>query len=150
MDVDFIVQDTFALVRPQWKLSTNLDEAGRSFADAVAQNYRPQDSGKAVEPDESVEDTSSEDAAEEDDLRVPEADVEGQQSSSEEIEEEVCLISPTLPFWESCLTPRYRLKPTEPIKVLGQIPTMRRLSSLFRKKIGIPRLMLNLIANSRS
>ena len=48
MDVDFIVQDTFALVRPQWKLATNLDEAGRAFADAVAQNYKTQEAATKV------------------------------------------------------------------------------------------------------
>ncbi|KAI9879831.1 MAG: hypothetical protein M1830_006854 [Pleopsidium flavum] len=86
MDIDFIIQDTFALTRPQWKLSTNLDEAGRSFAEAVAQNYKAQESGKLAEPDESDDDSSSEDGVEEDEFRV--AEPEEAQSSSEEIEAE--------------------------------------------------------------
>ena len=90
MDIDFIVQDTFALVRPQWKLLTDLDEAGRAFADVVAQNYKTQETTKPAEPDESDNETSSEDAIEEDELRDPEADAEEQQSSSDDVDAEVC------------------------------------------------------------
>lgn len=91
MDIDFMIQDTFALTRPQWKLCTNLEEAGRSFAEAVAQNYQAQEPGKPTEPDESSDDTSSEDGVEEDELRVPETT--GAQSSSEEIEADVCFLA---------------------------------------------------------
>ena len=42
MDIDFIIQDTFALTRPQWKLNTDFEEAGRLFAEKVA---KLQDSG---------------------------------------------------------------------------------------------------------
>lgn len=105
MDIDFIIQDTFALVRPQWKLATNLDEAGRAFADAVAQNYKTQEAAKLVEPDESDSETSSEDVVGEDELRGPEADAEEQQSSSEDIDADVRLSLSRL-WCATCLTVR--------------------------------------------
>lgn len=38
MDIEFIVQDTFALLRPQWKLAVDLEEAARVFQAAVTQD----------------------------------------------------------------------------------------------------------------
>ena len=86
MDIDFIVQDTFALTRPQWKLATCYEEAGRLFADLVASNYKAQEHEKIieVEPEDVI---SSSDEADEDEPPVPEMD-DGQ-SSSEEFETEV-------------------------------------------------------------
>lgn len=86
MDIDFMVQDTFALTRPQWKLVADLDEAGRAFAEAVTQNYKPQEPDKVVEAEE-IEDDASSDGGDEDELRVPE--MEDAHSSSEEVEPEV-------------------------------------------------------------
>ena len=82
MDIDFIVQDAYALTRPQWKLATNLEDAYKIFADAVRENYRPQTSGKPAEPDEVDEESPSDD--DEDDMRVPDAEEDG--SSAEEAE----------------------------------------------------------------
>ena len=90
MDIDFMIQDTFALTRPQWKLAANFDEAGRAFADAVAQNYKSQESEKAAEP-EDADDGSSSDGGDDDELQVPEMD--DVHSSSEEVEAEVTSIS---------------------------------------------------------
>ena len=87
MDIDFIVQDTFALIRPQWKLAANLDEAGRAFAELVKQNYKSQEQEKALEAEEPDEGTSSDDEADDDELPIPEMDA---QSSSDEAEAEVC------------------------------------------------------------
>ena len=87
MDIDFIIQDTFALIRPQWKLAANLDEAGRAFAELVKQNYKSQEQEKALEAEEPDEGTSSDDEADDDELPIPEMDA---QSSSDEAEAEVC------------------------------------------------------------
>ncbi|EPE02340.1 nonsense-mediated mrna decay factor [Ophiostoma piceae UAMH 11346] len=38
MDIEFIVQDTFALIRPQWKLATDLEEAAKVFQVAVVKD----------------------------------------------------------------------------------------------------------------
>lgn len=54
MDIEFLIQDTYNVLRPQWKLASDLEEAGRLFSEAVAQNYQKalQDGDKAMEPDE--------------------------------------------------------------------------------------------------
>lgn len=50
MDIEFIVQDVFALTRPQWKLASNLEEASRAFQLAVAQDQKTSGLDKATEP----------------------------------------------------------------------------------------------------
>jgi len=56
MDIEFVVQDTFNLLRPQWKLVLNdLGEASKLFAEGVKQNYQDVASGKLPEPEEAEE-----------------------------------------------------------------------------------------------
>lgn len=86
MDVDFMIQDTYALTRPQWKLVANLEEAGRAFAEVVTQNYKPQEIDKILEPEE-IEDEASSDGGDEEELHVP--GIEDAHSSSEEADAEV-------------------------------------------------------------
>ena len=86
MDIDFIIQDTFSLIRPQWKLATDFEEAGQAFANSVKQNYKAQEQEKPMEAEEPDDGISSEDEADEDELPVPEMDA---QSSSDEAETEV-------------------------------------------------------------
>lgn len=89
MDVDFLVQDTYSAIRPQWKLATEPEEATRIFSEAVAQNYKVQDSERPVDPeleDEEAESSSSDDGLE--DFAMPEIDDEQEQESSEEGEGE--------------------------------------------------------------
>ncbi|KAI9805049.1 MAG: hypothetical protein M1825_000883 [Sarcosagium campestre] len=62
MDVEFLVQDTYQLTRPQWKLATDLAEAGRIFAEAIANNYKLQEAERAAAVDEQDEESSSDDA----------------------------------------------------------------------------------------
>ncbi|OJJ47026.1 hypothetical protein ASPZODRAFT_131950 [Penicilliopsis zonata CBS 506.65] len=81
MDVDFLVQDTYSATRPQWKLATDLQEASRVFSEAVAQNYKLQDSEKQMDLDE--DDAESISSGFEDDA-IPEIDDE--QESSDEAE----------------------------------------------------------------
>ncbi|KAF3039935.1 hypothetical protein E8E12_008264 [Didymella heteroderae] len=82
MDVEFIVQDAYALVRPQWKLMTDLDEASRVFGEAVKQNYQMTANDKPAEPDDDEESASDDDVdgPEDDDVVVP----EGEDKSSDE------------------------------------------------------------------
>ena len=82
MDIDFIIQDTFALVRPQWKLVTDLQEATRAFSDAVAVNYKQQTQEKAADPEDDAEESPSDEDAEGELL----PDVEDEGSSAEEHE----------------------------------------------------------------
>jgi regulator of nonsense transcripts 2 len=87
MDVEFIVQDAYNLVRPQWKMITNLDEAARAFQEAINQNYQTTATEKAVEPDEDDASASDDDmdGPEDEDVVIP--DGEGDKSSSEEEED---------------------------------------------------------------
>lgn len=59
MDIDFIIQDTFAMVRPQWKLETDLQEASRAFSEAIAINYKQQSQDKITEQDDEAEELPS-------------------------------------------------------------------------------------------
>ena len=97
MDVEYVVQDIFALTRPQWKLAENLEDAGHAFAAAVNQNYQPQDVGKVADAEEADDDASSGEGAEEDELRIQEMDEA--QSSSEEAEADSEVMLKDLPFW---------------------------------------------------
>ncbi|KAK3988568.1 regulator of nonsense transcripts 2 [Cladorrhinum sp. PSN332] len=49
MDVEFLVQDIFALTRPQWKIASNLSEASEVFRLAVAQDQKTSGLDKAAE-----------------------------------------------------------------------------------------------------
>lgn len=87
MDVDFLFQDTYSLVRPQWKIAADIEEAGRLFSEAVAQNYKVQEGDKGADvEDDDVESISSDANGEEglDDDGVP--DIDDGQSSAEEAE----------------------------------------------------------------
>ncbi len=68
MDVEFLVQDIFALTRPQWKLASNLDEATKVFQLAVAQDHKTSGLDKAaVEQDDRTSGMSSDDEQDDDD-----------------------------------------------------------------------------------
>lgn len=82
MDIEFIVQDTYGLTRPQWKIASDLPEAAQLFGEAVAQNYKFQEADKAADPDDDAESSSSDDGLEEDAM----PDDDDDQSSSEEVE----------------------------------------------------------------
>ena len=87
MDVDFLVQDTFALSRPHWKLAATFEEAGAAFAEMVEHNYKSQEQERPIEAEQPDEGASSdEDADDDDDLPAPDAD--DAPSSGEEVEQE--------------------------------------------------------------
>lgn len=53
MDMEFVVQDLYSLLRKDWKLVLNdLPEASRVFAEACKQNYQDTAGGKMTEPEE--------------------------------------------------------------------------------------------------
>ncbi|KAI4110026.1 MAG: hypothetical protein L6R37_000159 [Teloschistes peruensis] len=86
MDIDFIVQDSYALTRPQWKLITDFEEAGQAFASLVKQNYKPHQPAKAHSAASVEDDASSSDGENRDDVPLPE--MEDAQVSSDEGEAE--------------------------------------------------------------
>lgn len=83
MEIDFLMQDTFTLVRPQWTIATDLQEAGKLFAEAVAAKYRQQGADRTADTAEDNEDSVSEDGLGDDDANA-EADM--RHSSDEEVE----------------------------------------------------------------
>lgn len=87
MDIEFIVQDTFALTRPQWKLATTLDEATKAFQLAIAQDQKNAGLDKVIDPDDAESEASSDDEGEGDDM-LPEAYGEEDENSEDEDENE--------------------------------------------------------------
>ena len=87
MDIEFTVQDIFALTRPQWKLASNLEEASKAFSLAVIQNQKSSGLDKLADVDEASSGPSTDDEMG-DDLPMPNAD-----SDSEEDMLEVSLIA---------------------------------------------------------
>ncbi|KAF1992408.1 nonsense-mediated mRNA decay factor [Aulographum hederae CBS 113979] len=85
MDIDFIVQDAYAAVRPQWKLLTTFEEAGEAFNKACKENYQQSTPDKAAEAEE---DSSSDDGAEDEDVDDQEDVNVGEQVKSSGDEEE--------------------------------------------------------------
>ena len=83
MEIDFLVQDTYNFVRPQWKIVTDLPEAARLFAEAITSNYRLQEGEKAGDANDEAEDSASDDALGEDDAG-PDPEV-GQSSDEAEV-----------------------------------------------------------------
>ncbi|KAK0718194.1 armadillo-type protein [Lasiosphaeria miniovina] len=59
MDIEFLVQDIFALTRPQWKLVSNLEESYKVFQLAVTQDQKTSGLDKGVEQDDKTSETSS-------------------------------------------------------------------------------------------
>ena len=90
MDIEFIVQDVFALTRPQWKLASNLEEASRAFQLAMAQDQKTAGIDRAVEPEDADSDGLSEDGIgmgdAEADVEVGAGDAEAEEESESEDE----------------------------------------------------------------
>ena len=81
MDIDFVIQDTYSALRPQWKLiMDDLQEAGRVFGEAVKQNYHDNSSNKTTEPEEvetrdpEAEESDGDDAVGENERPLPGGD----------------------------------------------------------------------------
>lgn len=88
MDIEFVVQDTFALTRPQWRSAVNLEEAAKALQLAIVQDQKTAGIEKPNEADDATSGASSDDDnADGDDV---DQDVEGDDESvSEEDEGEV-------------------------------------------------------------
>jgi regulator of nonsense transcripts 2 len=89
MDIEFIVQDIYALTRPQWKLASNLEEASKAFQLAITQDQKTSGLDKVLDQDDASSGPSSDDG-EGDDLPIADEDEEG---DSEDEDVEVCTIA---------------------------------------------------------
>lgn len=81
MEIDFLIQDVFTSVRPQWKLINDFDEAAKTFAEAVKAKYAQSAGDRAVEEGD---DSDDEDVLNEDEMA---AEAEKHDSSGEEGED---------------------------------------------------------------
>jgi len=72
MDIEFIVQDTFSLTRPHWKLATSAEEAFKAFQLAISQDQKNAGLDKAGDQDE-ISSVSSSDDDGDGDIDLPEA-----------------------------------------------------------------------------
>ncbi len=88
MDIEFLVQDIYALTRPQWKLTSNLEEATKVFQLAIQQDQKPSGLDRTADQDDATSGASSDDENA-DDLQLPEQE-EDEESASEDGEPEVC------------------------------------------------------------
>jgi regulator of nonsense transcripts 2 len=94
MDIEFIVQDVFALTRPQWKLASNFEEASKAFKLAVAQDQKTSGTDKIAEPEEPDSDGASDDGMGDNDAEAEaeaeagllEADADEESDSEEDID----------------------------------------------------------------
>ncbi|KAI1325522.1 MIF4G domain-containing protein [Xylariaceae sp. FL0255] len=107
MDIEFIVQDTFVLMRPQWKLAANLQEASKALQLAIAKDQKTAGVDKATEPEdhssgppsdvEADSDRESElgeddDGEMEDDIEDLEENDQSQSNGDSESEEEEAIV----------------------------------------------------------
>ena len=83
MDIDFIVQDSFALIRPHWKIITDFEEAGRVFSNLVKQNYKAHEPAQTKGVSAAQDEASSSEEADGEDIPAPEMD-DAQVSSDED------------------------------------------------------------------
>ena len=97
MDIEFIVQDVFALTRPQWKLASNIEEASKAFQLAMAQDQKTSGLDKVAEPEEADSDGSSDEGMDdaEAEAGLAEADAEKDSESDEEIDVSHCPLQTT-------------------------------------------------------
>jgi regulator of nonsense transcripts 2 len=88
MDIEFIVQDVFALTRPQWKLASNLEEASRAFQLAITQNAKTSGLDKVPEPEDPDSDGGSDDEMNdnETDVNMPDGDADQESESDDELD----------------------------------------------------------------
>ena len=85
MEMEFLIQDCFSTVRPQWKLITDLDEAAKTFAEAVTSKFKQSTSDRALDDADEAESSASDEGPDED---LEAAEVEKHDSSGEDGEEE--------------------------------------------------------------
>lgn len=80
VEMEFLIQDTFATVRPQFKFANDFDEATKAFQTAVAQDQKSSGTDKATEPEDLASDDSSDDGDAD--------DMDGDEDSASEDEDE--------------------------------------------------------------
>ena len=139
MEIDFLVQDTLTLVRPQWKLVTDIAEASKLFSEAIAANYKLEAQEKVAEINEDQDESGSDEEAG-DDEALPDIDGERSTDEAEDLWQQ--------PFHE--LTKCCRSFKMMKMRLWTTVtPSKRRSTSLDKKKLSILKLKLTSIVSSR-
>ncbi|KAK6507741.1 hypothetical protein TWF481_006163 [Arthrobotrys musiformis] len=86
MDIEFMIQDTFQHVRPNWVLHTSLEEAGKAFQEASAKIYGP---AEAADDDSSTTEEAAGSDGEDEDIKIfhDEMDLEAKPRSKDNNDE---------------------------------------------------------------
>jgi hypothetical protein len=66
MEIEFAIQDAFAVVNPELKLTASLQEAGDALSEAVQLNYQQNSNEKIADLDDADDDHISDDVPEDD------------------------------------------------------------------------------------
>ena len=91
MEVDFVVQDLFAQLRPKWVIATTLEEASKNFAEACKVNFQQSAAAsREAEPEPEADDADDMSLSEgEDKEDVDDVSEDGDGRSASESEAEV-------------------------------------------------------------
>ena len=84
MDIEFVVQDTFALTRPQWSYASNLEEATKALHTAIMQDQKTAGADKMHD----VDDASSRDSSDDENADVEDVEHEIDIDDESEYEED--------------------------------------------------------------
>lgn len=122
MEIDFLVQDTYSLVRPQWKIVLDLADASQLLSEAIAANYKQSEIDKVADAVEDEESASDDDLADDDGLA--DEGVDDVSDDDAEVSWLCWLLSVALTQTSRSPTERLLLKSKE------LLPTRKRLSSL--------------------
>lgn len=148
MDIEFLVQDIFALTRPQWKLASNLEEATKVFQLAVAQDHKTSGIDKAaMEQDDHTSGMSSDDENADDIQLGDQDDDEDLGSEDGDVEVGYRLLTSDHKIASNFLSHSYRKLNTS--RTATASPRTRLLSSLERKRRLIPRMKPTLTVSMR-
>jgi regulator of nonsense transcripts 2 len=86
MEIEFVVQDMYALTRPQWKLASDLEEAAKAWQVAIIQQQKL----VGLEKAQDVDDQSSSSSSDEDNGDGDLHDGDDDSGSEDEDIAEVC------------------------------------------------------------
>lgn len=90
MEIDFMVKDTFLQIRPDHVMAKSAEQAGKAFAEVVAQNYKGSEVDKAAELEMEEEAASPDELGEDEPAML---DGEDGELSNDDVEVQVCTVS---------------------------------------------------------
>lgn len=85
--MEFLIQDTYTSIRPQFKFAVSLEEATKAFQAAVAQDQKNSGVDKTIDAEEIVSDESSDDEHGDGDDAEHDGDLDDESASEEEDED---------------------------------------------------------------